>query len=296
MGSSQSSPFSTAKSEGLNEPRDPMADFTPGFTDPVFETEENSMGDILDYITRRPVLSTLPSPPKRILLLSAHGLSTVPYLTRLFPRARITCFTFFPAAIIPNLSSNCELVSLDLVTSPLPFPSDFYDLIILRQINRALPSTRWPALLAETYRVCAPCGRVEILGKSPGGGKVGPHGQAVLEMFDQFHQFGQENYRAIDDLDVIIRQVGFSSPHHLTYQCPIGSWGGPGGEVLARLVRANNSMVVRALRRYAILHPTTAASAMADELEIKSELWTEEISCTESYVMVHAHLAMKPLA
>ncbi|RKP12508.1 hypothetical protein BJ684DRAFT_17007, partial [Piptocephalis cylindrospora] len=116
----------------IDEEGESQESFVPWFTDPEFESEL-PVGDIVDYILRRPVISPITSPPKNILLLTGHGLGTLIYLRRLYPQANVKYLDIFPPATPPYIPPGCTPISMNIAQGTFPLDTASVDLVMLRQ-------------------------------------------------------------------------------------------------------------------------------------------------------------------
>ncbi|KAI9228172.1 MAG: hypothetical protein DHS80DRAFT_31061 [Piptocephalis tieghemiana] len=257
------------------------------YTDDSFEKEENVMGDALDYILRRPVISPVTVAPRNVLLITGHGPNTVPYLTRLYPEAHIHVHDIFRPASSLRLPPRCTGVDLNITEGALPFPSEAFDLVIFRAVNRATSIERWNDLIPEAHRILRPNGWFEIIGYSQLNAKTGPWGRDFFRLYTILSERDHAALHAIDGLDPTIISTGFENLHHQRYECPIGPYGGPTGDVMLRMVEQWCELVVQHTR-------STGEDEVADDLQYKADGWLQEVHEVDSHVFVHAITSQKP--
>lgn len=261
-------------------------DFVPWFTDPDFEAEL-AVGDIVDYIIRRPVVSPITTPPKDILLLTGHGLGTLAYLRRLYPQANIHYLDIFPSSTSPTIPLGCSPITMNIAQGPIPLPDASVDLVLLRQVNRAVLQERWPMLLKETYRLLRPKGWVEIVGMSDEATRNGPWGREYVRILKQaMAHLGAGQYHAVDRLSPGLEEVGFPTPVHRRYQCPFGKWGGPVGMVTYNMLRGYMEVIQKQVEEAGL-------DEMVEDIERMLGPWETEANTLECYFLLHVLYTQK---
>ncbi|KAI9230816.1 MAG: hypothetical protein DHS80DRAFT_21055 [Piptocephalis tieghemiana] len=259
--------------------------YVPKFTDLEHEEQLGGFSDVIDYILGRPLISPLEPSAENILLITANGLSTIPQLLRMFPGARITYHDMIPTSGNPetDLMDGRERVSqapLDLFSDTLSLPSNKYDLVLLRQINRSLPEERWIPLLREARRVCRTGGFVEVIGFN---GDVQGAGVGVQRAVDALRDITGEHQiklGLVDELGPVYMTVGLPPPTHSSFQCPMGSWGGVVGKMTQKFVKGYVEIIIASLRR-------SNQHKLADEFESMVKPWEDGLDHSEAYLVIH---------
>lgn len=246
-----------------------------------------TISQAFDYVIRRPIVSPIMHRPKRILFISGHGMSTLPQLVRLYPEAKIVYYDIYPSTESPTPSAQCQPFSFNIITDDLPFSDNTFDLIVLRQANRALNEERWGSFMRECFRVCRPGGWLEALGQSTGIAKTGPCGKELLRCLNQVLELDNTSYAAIETLSGVFKTVGFPDPIHKRYQLPVGPWGGPVGEMVYQNGRNYFELLIQQLQ-------SVGMHDLAAQFDASIDPWERELQNSETYMFIHATFAQKP--
>ncbi|RKP08218.1 hypothetical protein THASP1DRAFT_15942, partial [Thamnocephalis sphaerospora] len=151
----------------------------------------------------------------------------------------------------------------------LPYLNGSFDFVHQRMIGHRIPLAVWPGRVRDIYRVLRHGGLIEVVEQEIMLGNAGPRTTELNQHM----------------LDQLLSLAGFRDVHRQSVEVPLGSWGGPSGELAQRAyVRMTNAM------RSALLTVLPDDAALDELLACMGE----EVSEYGTFVPVHFYWARKP--
>ncbi|GCE30217.1 hypothetical protein KDA_57010 [Dictyobacter alpinus] len=152
-----------------------------------------------------------------------------------FPQAQVNGLDVeIPLVAQEMQEANCAFV-VGNVLKGLPFPDNTFDYVHQRFLASALPANEWPRVLKELMRVTKPGGWIELVELLH---RVEPLGVAGKQMSSWIEQFcAQRGIQPaigenLADLLAALPELKEQQVYH--YDLPVGTWGGHGGQLLAK--------------------------------------------------------------
>ncbi|KAI9230815.1 MAG: hypothetical protein DHS80DRAFT_21054 [Piptocephalis tieghemiana] len=271
---------------------DSSSSFVPWFTDPEFEDRASGLSDIMDYTMRRPVLSPVEPSARHILVITANGFSVVHQILRMFPKAHITYYDMLPLSDNPIRATSVDVsritwADLDLLSDTLSLPTNHYDLVLLRMLNRSLPEDRWLTLLRNSKRICHTGGFVEVVGFDDEVQEAGPRAMRTITAYRRISREHQVNLGAIKEINKVFTQADLPLTSHCRYQCPLGPWGGVVGQMMLDSGKGYLELMISELQ-------AAGQQDTAKNLSAMIGAWEEDMNTTESYILVYGMYAQVP--
>lgn len=152
----------------------------------------------------------------------------------------------FPQSTVTGIDLQAITISAPLNTvfiqhnalEGLPFISDCFDYVHSRLLVAGIPAASWEHLLREYARVTKPGGWIELLEGGTTIINAGPQTKQYLAWWDQLSQRRGINASLINQLPLIMQQVGIQNVQSRLIHAPIGNWSGRTGSLLLTNIMA----------------------------------------------------------
>ncbi|RKP08196.1 hypothetical protein THASP1DRAFT_15983 [Thamnocephalis sphaerospora] len=188
----------------------------------------------------------------------------------------------YPQSTMPV---NCRFEYGDVLKG-ITYPNCSFDYVHIRFMSSSFPTSRWPEVLSEAYRLTVPGGWVEIVEWDARYRHTGKVGDRVNALARALFASCDVDPRMVTRLDGILTDVGFEQVDTRARDVPLGHWGGVIGEQSWRDTQALASEVIARSINLDLIAP--------DEVEDVMHAWEAEKESMHTNVRFYAFTARRP--